>query len=293
MLNIQKSYKNNWPTIYVVSTPIGNLGDMSKRSIEILNSVETIYCEDTRTSKVLLNNFSIKKHLVSLHKFNELSLSDTITNSLNANNNIAIISDAGLPGMSDPGMRLIEHLIWDKQMNVNIVCIGGSTAINHTLIASSQYFYEYIFVGFLDKKETKLVDQLKNAVGNSNERLICFYESIHRIKDTIKIINNHFPESKVTVARELTKINEEIIRGSINEVSEYINSSEFVDKGEVCVVFKTNKHQQAKKLSDKELLVKVNFLVNQGIKSTQAIKEIVAIYDVDRNYLYDLWKNEK
>lgn len=293
MLTIQKSYKNDWPTIYVVSTPIGNLDDMSKRSIEILDSVETIYCEDTRTSKVLLNNFSIKKDLVSLHKFNELSLSESITNSLKANNNIAMVSDAGLPGMSDPGMRLIEHLIWDKQVNVNIVCIGGSTAINHALIAASQYFYEYIFTGFLDKKENKLVEQLKNALGNSNERMICFYESIHRIKETIKIVDKHFPDSKVTVARELTKLNEEIIRGSINEVSEYINSNEFVDKGEVCVVLKINNQPHNEKLTDKQLLEKLNILVNKGVKSTQAIKEIVSSYDVDRNYLYDLWKNEK
>ncbi|WP_338983076.1 16S rRNA (cytidine(1402)-2'-O)-methyltransferase [Spiroplasma endosymbiont of Othius punctulatus] len=293
MLIVQKSYKNDWPTIYVVSTPIGNLDDMSERSIEVLNGVKTIYCEDTRTSKVLLNHFNIKKELVSLHKFNELSLVDNVTESLKLKNDLAIVSDAGLPGMSDPGMRLIENLIWEKQVNVNIVCIGGSTAINHALIAASQYFYEYVFIGFLDKKENKLIEQINNALGSTKDRLICFYDSIHRIKETIKIINKHYPSSNLTIARELTKINEEIIRGSIEQVSDYVKSTEFVDKGEVCVVLKINNTINAEKLSDSELLEKLNTLVKKGIKSTQAIKEIVSSYDVERDYLYDLWKNEK
>nr|VZS00051.1 Ribosomal RNA small subunit methyltransferase I [Mycoplasma feriruminatoris] len=235
---IQKTYKNNKPTVYLVTTPIGNLEDISLRAINTLKQVDVICCEDTRTSKVLLDKYQIKNNLLSLHKFNENLRVDQIINLLNENKNIAIISDAGVPIISDPASYIINQLK-ELDINCNITAISAGSAYIHALISSGFLIDSHYFYGFLkNKNKISKQNELAELINKyANDSIICLYESVHRLKDTINCLNEILNQNhKIVISKELTKINEEIIYGSINQVNQYINSEEFVLKGEFVIV---------------------------------------------------------
>ena len=199
------SYENG-PTCFLVATPIGNLGDFSSRAIEVLNSVSYIACEDTRTSSALLSRFNIKKPLISYHEHNEQECSNKLIPILKEGNSVAIISDAGYPGISDPGYIIVNHCI---EEDIPVSVIPGANAFLPALIASGLKNDHFYFHGFLPSKPSHRKKELESLV-NIPVTLI-FYESPHRIMDTLNDFNTYFKNRKMCLARELTKKFEEFI----------------------------------------------------------------------------------
>lgn len=194
--------------LYVVATPIGNLSDITFRAIETLKSCEYILCEDTRRSAVLLNHYSIKKPLKSFHKFNELSKQDEILDDLKNGLPIALISDAGTPGISDPGEQLVSACI---EAGITVVPIPGASALISALCCSGLETAPFQFVGFLPKKQGELRKKLQEIL-RYNGTTAC-YESPNRVLEVLETLQELDPARSLVIARELTKIHEEFIRG--------------------------------------------------------------------------------
>lgn len=216
--------------LFIVATPIGNLSDFSSRAVEVLNMVDYIACEDTRTSSKLLNAYSINKPKFSFHQHNEHFKTEHVLNLLRSGNNIALISDAGMPGISDPGFLAIRAALKE---GFEVSVIPGPDAATTALVASGLPSDKYIFEGFLPPKKGRHKRLIELA---NEERTLIFYESPHRILKLLKQLNEHFgAERLVAVARELTKTFEEVVRGSIAEVLEDFESRKSI-KGEFVVV---------------------------------------------------------
>lgn len=217
-------------TFYIVATPIGNLGDMSPRAIEVLKSVEYIACEDTRTSGKLLSHFQINKPTFSFHLHNEHRKVTHLVNILNANQDVALISDAGMPGISDPGFLAVRA----AQKEGHLICvIPGPDAATTALVASGLPSDKYVFEGFLPHKKgrQKRLGQLAEE-----ERTIIIYESPNRVVKLLNEIIIHFEEDRlVAIARELTKTFEEIVRAPVSKLKEEFESRDSI-KGEIVVV---------------------------------------------------------
>ena len=214
--------------LYLVSTPIGNLSDITLRAIDILKNSEYILCEDTRVSKKLLNKFEIKTKLISNHKFNEVKNLSKIINLLKKDKIISIISDAGTPGISDPGFLLVRESLANQ---IEVFCLPGPTALIPALIQSGFPTDRFVFEGFLPQKKGRLSRIKSLAI---EKRTIVIYESPHRIIKTLTQLLPHFGETrKVSVVRELTKKFETQFRGSINEAINYF--SENKPKGEFVI----------------------------------------------------------
>lgn len=194
--------------LYLVPTPIGNLKDITLRALETLRNVDIIAAEDTRQTLKLLNHFEIKKPLISYHKFNEQIKSDKIIDLLMEGNNVALVSDAGTPGISDPGSVIVGRCIEKK---INFEVLPGATAITTALVYSGLDTTKFLFRGFLprENKERKIVT---NDLLQSQETII-FYEAPHRLIDTLEFLLDTFGDRKIAVCRELTKIYQEIYRG--------------------------------------------------------------------------------
>lgn len=195
-------------TLYIVPTPIGNLNDISIRALNILNGVDIIACEDTRHSLKLLNNFDIKKKLISYHSYNKKGAAKNIVNLLSSGLSIALISDGGTPCISDPGYILINEC---RNSGYNIVPIPGASAFLTLLSASGFRTDEFFFHGFLSPKNGRKKNQLLKM--SKIEATHIIYESPYRIEKTLIIINEIFPKKNVCLGKELTKINENIIVG--------------------------------------------------------------------------------
>ena len=222
----QKSFHNDAKTLYLVATPIGNLEDMTFRAVRILQSVDVIYCEDKRVSSKLLHHYEISKPLNSYHDFNKEIKSEELLTNLKDHKDIALISDAGYPLISDPGYYVIREAIKE---GFNVVSIPGANAALSALVVSGIAPHPFMFYGFLDNKESKRKKELE-ALKEHTETLV-FYESPHRINKTIKNIHEIMGERGLVVARELTKKFEEIIRGTTSSLLELGDI-----KGEIVVV---------------------------------------------------------
>ena len=270
----QKSFSNNNPTLYLVATPIGNLEDISFRAIKILKSVDMIYAEDTRVSGKLLSHFEIKKPLKTYHDYNKEVKTNEIIKNLISGLNIAIISDAGYPLISDPGYFLIREAIKE---DINVVSIPGANALLSALVVSGIPPHPFFFYGFLDSKEGKRKKELEKLV-NYKETII-FYESPHRFHKTIKNMYEVFGERDLVIARELTKKFEEIIRGntlSLQEITEL--------KGEIVLILHGKTDQVIE--SDLSILEEVNSLIESGLTSKEAIKQVAKNRDIPKNDVY-------
>jgi len=222
------------PGIYIVSTPIGNLGDLSQRQIEVLSSCDYIACEDTRRSKNILFKLKIKKPLISYHDHNELKRSQTLIEYVLNGNSIAVISDAGTPGISDPAYRVVSEGI---KNNIPIVPIPGPCSIIAALVASGLPTDSFVFEGFLPQKGEKRKQKLQTLLDEG--RTIVLFESpfrIHKLVDEITLLDS---DRKMVIARELTKVYEEFIRGTSQEVSEFLNNRKL--KGECVVIIDRKK----------------------------------------------------
>lgn len=275
---IQQSFKNNKATLYLVATPIGNLSEMTPRGIEILNAVDIIAAEDTRNSIKLCQHFNIKTPLIAYHDFNEEKASDKLIAALEANKDIALISDAGYPLISDPGHDIVNKAL---EYGFNVVPVSGSSAFINALVASGIVAHPFAFMGFLDSKESSLKKQL-----NEDKDLpltLIYYVSVHKLEKSLKIMYDIFGNRQICLAREITKKHEEFIRGSILEVMQEVETL----KGEFVLVI--DKGEQEDEINLEDLVDTVQKLVQKGTKKSQAIAQVAKENKISKNELYDAY----
>ena len=223
------------PGLYLVATPIGNLGDITLRALEVLRNVDRIACEDTRQTQKLLNHFQIEKKTVSCYEHNERSRATELIQVIKAGRPVALVSDAGTPGVSDPGSWLVSAAI---AAGVPVFPIPGANAAVSALIASGLPADEFEFLGFLPEKAGARRTKLENLAAAPREtaRTLIFYEAPHRLLDTLADLESVFgPELRIAVARELTKIHEEFLRGSVAEVRSELASRDRI-RGEITLL---------------------------------------------------------
>lgn len=216
-------------TLYVVSTPMGNLEDITLRAIRTLKEVDLIAAEDTRHTKILLDRYNIKKRLVSFYSYNKLRRKDEIINSLKGGKNVALVSDAGTPGISDPGFVLIRGVI---EENIALVPIPGPTALITALTVSGKPTCKFVFEGFLSNKASKRRHRLEYL--KSEERTVVIYESCHRITKLLGDIKDVMGDREIAVARELTKKFEEVKRDKVSAIFEHFSNTK--PRGEFVVI---------------------------------------------------------
>ncbi len=217
---------------YVVATPIGNMGDITFRAIEVLKDVDLILCEDTRETKKILQKYNINKPTLSYHSQSKLSKLDKIFELLEEGKNLALVSDAGTPTISDPGAMLISK-IKENLSEVEVIPIPGPSAVIAALSASGLPTHEFTFLGFLPHKKGR--ETLFKEIAES-ERTMVFYESPHRILKTLESLVKFCPDKKVCLAREITKIYEEFKNGSPVELLDYLTKNPIKQKGEFTVL---------------------------------------------------------
>ncbi|MDD3999757.1 MAG: 16S rRNA (cytidine(1402)-2'-O)-methyltransferase [Bacilli bacterium] len=281
---IQKSNKSSG-VLYLVPTPIGNFSDMTFRAVEVLKAVDCIYAEDMRVTKVLLSHFQIKTPLASYHIFNETLQFETILKHLEREENIALVSDAGLPGISDPGYLVSKAAI---DAGYAVVALPGANAALTALIASGLPSDKFFFYGFLSSKPKQRERELASLVDYS-ETLI-FYEAPHRINSTLKAMFQVFGDREAVVARELTKKYEEYSRGSLKELSE--SGHEF--KGEIVVIVAGAKLSSAQKeLNLLNLKSHYAFYLDTGFSQMEAMKMTAKDRGISKGEVYKEIINEK
>ena len=269
-----RSFNHNKGMLYLVATPIGNLQDITLRAIEILKTVDKIYAEDTRNSITLLRHYNITTKLESYHEYNQDVKTDDIIAEINSGMTIAIISDAGLPVISDPGFKIVQEA---AKQNIPVSTIPGASAGISALIASGLAPMPFTFYGFLDSKKTKRAKELSDL--KYVNHTIIFYEAPHRIFDTLQDMLEVLGDRRVVLARELTKTYEEYIRGNISEILE-IDSI----KGEIVLIVEGYKEDNQK--DDSNPFEKIDELINLGYKPNEAIKETAKLLNLDRKELY-------
>lgn len=276
---IQKSFKNNKSTLFLVSTPIGNLDDITLRAIKTLKEVDVVFAEDTRTTKTLLNNYEIKKKIYSCHKFNEKEATKRIISFLDNEKNVALVTDRGTPIISDPGGISAKEVI---DSGYNVVAIPGVTAFVAALTTSGLDVKNFLFYGFLNHKES--INHKELIKLKEKDTIIVLYESPHRLIKTLNNIEKVFGNIEIIISREITKYNEEIFRGKINEA---INEYKDV-KGEIVIILKPEKTQ----LNYHKLLEEVDNLLKKGFSKKDAIKTVAEEHNISKNILYNQVQKE-
>lgn len=223
-------------TLYVVATPIGNLEDITLRALRILGEVDYILCEDTRTTKVLLDKYNIKTKTMSYHAHSTDGRESSIINLLKGGKNLAIVSDAGTPCISDPGFLLISNIYKEFGSDAHVVPVPGPSALISALSSCGVSSAEFTFFGFLPHKKgrEKIFKEIE-----SSDRVSVFYESTHRLMKTLSSLIKHCPKHQIVVAKELTKQFEEFARGNPEEVFEYFTKYKEKQKGEFVIIVST------------------------------------------------------
>lgn len=271
-------------TLYIVGTPIGNLSDITLRAIETLKSVDVILAEDTRQTLKLLNHLGIEKHLISYHRHNEDDKINKVVELLDNSKNLALVSDAGMPVISDPGQNLVKYLV---EHRYNIEVIPGVTALATAIVGSGLDSTRFTFEGFLsvNKKQRKArLEELKKE-----ERTMIFYEAPHKIFSTLKDMLEYFGDRKICLARELTKIHEEYIYTTIKE--EIKNIEENSIRGEIVLIIEgidrakieEEKNKVLNNLNIKELVLTE---IKNGLDKKEAIKKVAKIKGISKNQVY-------
>ncbi len=278
-MNRQKSFENEKPTLYLVPTPIGNLNEMTPRAIDVLNSVDVIACEDTRNSGQLLKHFGISKRLIAYQNFNEASSTKGIINLLSQGNNVALISDAGYPLINDPGQRVVSEV---TALGYNVVPISGCSAFLNALVASGLIAQPFIFIGFLPPSTHDCVKKLR--LYQSYPMTLIMYEAPHRIEKMLQSCLDVLGDRHICIARELTKVHEEFIRGTISEILPIAS----VLKGEMVVVIEGNQDDYEKDIDMGQILNMVNTSIESGMSTSAAIKEVAKQTGISKNQIYDL-----
>ena len=275
---VQKSYLDISPTLYLIPTPIGNFDDMTFRSVEVLKSVDYIYCEDTRVTKVLLSHFNILTPLRNYHIFNEDVKCDEIISLLKEGYNIALVSDAGFPCISDPGFLVSSNAI---KQGIKVVSLPGASASLTALIASGLPNDTFYFNGFLNSKRTQRIKELE-ILSTKKETLI-IYEAPHRIIETLKDIYKVFGNRRIVIARELTKKYEEYIRGTLDEIINNITEL----KGEIVLIIEGSSiDKEVKTLNEQTIQAHYNYYIKQGMIETDAMKRVAKDRNISKSIVY-------
>ena len=287
--NSSSSHKSNEPEkffLYVVGTPIGNLSDLSSRAIHILSNVDLIACEDTRQTKKIMSKFQFTNKLISFNKHNSFNKIPKIINDLNSGKSIALVSDAGMPGICDPGEELIKE---SKKNGIKIICVPGPCAALTALVSSGLPTSKFTFEGFLPKKKTEREKLLLEI--SKNEKTSILFESPNRLKKLLNEIKEFCGgEREIIVSRELTKKFEEHIGNNIDQVIKYFESKEV--KGEITIVIKgLDKSKQALEFNKNELKKELCDLINAGLKLSEASKYLAKKYKLKKSLIYNMYEN--
>ena len=265
--------------LYIVATPIGNLEDITLRALRILKEVDLIAAEDTRQTLKLLNHFEISKPLISYHRHNEDIKSNILIEKLKNGENIALVSDAGTPGICDPGEEVIKKAI---EENIDVIPIPGACAFVNALIASGLNTKEFIFLGFLPLNKKLRKEKLEEI--NKSDKTIIIYEAPHKLKNTLIDLKEILKNRKIVLARELTKIHEEFIRKDIDELLENIDNL----KGEMILIIEgiEDKIDKESELNLLTLEEHYNYYKNKGFEKKEIIKKIAKDRNVNKNEIY-------
>jgi len=275
-----KSFDNSHPLLYLIATPIGNLGEFSPRALEVINEMDFIACEDTRNTKDLLQKFNINKRLVSLREHNETEMSNFVINEIKNGKKVAYVSDAGYPAISDPGNILVKLA---NQNDIAISVVSGSSAFINALVSSNLNTDHFYFYGFLPVKEGEAKKELESI--KLLKDTVIFYESPHRIEETLNLLYKELGDRKVVLHRELTKINEEKIYGTLSEL---VNIDFSLIKGELVIVVEGNTLENS--YSDTEIATRVASFMEKGLSKKDAIELTCEVLGVKKNYVKDLIK---
>ena len=270
---------NQKGTLYLVATPIGNLEDITFRALDILKNVDLIIAEDTRQTLKLLNHFEISKPLESYHRHSDEEKLQSIIDELNKGKNIAEVTDAGTPAISDPGEDLVKEAI---KNDIKIVPIPGACALINALIPSGLDTKEFKFYGFLPLNNKLRKEKIEEI--EKEKSTIIIYEAPHRIEDTLKELQEKLGNRNISVAKEITKIHENFYRGKISEVREQIQNP----KGEFIIVIEGNQNQVDDKsaLNNLTLEEHYRFYEAQGLEKKEIIKKIAKDRNVNKNEIY-------
>lgn len=275
--------------LYVVGTPIGNLDDITKRALNILNSVDLIACEDTRTSIVLLKHFGIVKKLVSYHKFNEKGKSNSLIKDLLSGKHIALITDAGCPCISDPGSILVKEAISN---GIEVISVPGASATITSLMCSGMNTESFTFYGFLDRENKKMTSQLENIKEDSSNIAI-IYESPKRIIKTLEKIKDVLDNPYVCLCNDLTKKFEKKYYGKASEVLKKLSNNPNSELGEyVLLIEKNNKNEIKEDHYSNESLI-IDEMIKNNCTMKEAIKLVSEKYHLSKNEVYSASLNLK
>ena len=269
-----KSYDGS-PTLYLVPTPIGNLGDFTFRAVEVLNQVEVIFSEDTRVTINLLNHYDIKKKLIAFHKFNEEQKVGVVLSYLEDGKSVAIVSDRGTPVLSDPGEICTKKVI---EKGYNVVSLPGATAAIPAITASGLDSSKFIFYGFLNSKSSKRKKELEFL--KNNKMTIIFYEAPHRIMEMLADLKEVFGNRNISISREISKKFEEIYRATISEVMNMLTEI----KGEFVIVVEGNKDVVS--FDDITIKEHVNMYMEDGLTEKEAIKKVAKERNMSKSDIY-------
>lgn len=270
--------------LYIVPTPIGNLKDISFRVLEVLKEADRIACEDTRVTSKLLNRYEIKKPLINYREHNEMEASDFILEKIESGETIALVTDAGMPGISDPGETIVKKA---TQRGIEVIVLPGPSALINALVASGLSTGRFTFVGFLDKAKKKKRDELEKF--KEREETLIFYEAPHRILDTLEAVREVFGERQISLSREITKIYEEHLRGTVSEVLHTFDERN--PKGEFVLVVSGKSEEEIKEdkekgfinLTIKEHLIQV---MSEGNSKKDAVKLVAELRDIPKKEVY-------
>ncbi len=269
--------------LYVVATPIGNLEDITLRALRILKEADFVLCEDTRVTQKLLNKYEIKTKSITLHKFNEKKQMLRALNLLEDGKNIALVSDAGTPSVSDPGCELVSEAVRD---GIKVIPIPGASALISALSISPIKFKDFYFAGFLPDKSSereKMILSLRVKSG-----LVALYVAPHDLKKYLKEIDIAYPEIEIFYARELTKIYEESWHGKIRDLIDLLEQKPL--KGEIVLILNMQNYKDKKEhLSEDELINKMKVMIDDGKSLKETAKYYAKEYSLSSNDLYKMY----
>lgn len=263
--------------LYIVATPIGNLEDITLRAINVLKQVDMIAAEDTRHTLKLLNHLEISKPLISYHRHNEQIKTDILINELKKGKTIALVSDAGTPGISDPGEIIIKECI---QANIKVIAIPGACALINALVASGLNTKEFTFLGFLPLNKKNRKEKLKEI--ENSEKTILIYEAPHKLETTLKDLKLILQSRKIVLARELTKIHEEYIREDIDVL---IDKAKEI-KGEIVLIIEGAELKKENTLLNLTIEEHYEYYKEKGLEKKDIIKAIAKDRNVSKNEIY-------
>ena len=270
--------------LYIVGTPIGNLSDLSFRALNILKNVSLIACEDTRQTKKIMKKFEFSNDLLSFNQHNSINKIPKILNFLNSKKSVALVSDAGMPSICDPGEDLIKSA---RSIGIKIICIPGPSAVTTALVKSGMHSSKFTFEGFLPKKKSEREKILFEI--NKNEKTTILFESPHRLKKLLNELKEYLGGGReIAVSRELTKIFEEQIGNNIDDVINFFTEKEVL--GEITVVIKgKNKTMQNAEFDMFELKKELCDLINAGMTPSQASKYLAKKNNLKKSIIYNLY----